>query len=192
MTSDLILTTVSLGLGVAVSHRVGSFLGVDEPGNARAASKVPFMLALSVGLIEFIIIMAGRHVAGSLFTDDEAVIDLIVKILPLMAGFQVLDLANGGAGGVLRGAGKNHQSGICNFIAYYGVGLTTAGFMEFKLKLGLFGLWSGIITGSFALLVLQYFCVQRIDWNREAQRLTQGMTQSPPVPREISSLAEGI
>lgn len=169
MTSDLIFTTISLGLGVAISHRIGNLLGANKPKHAKFASRIPYILALLLGIIEFFAIMAARNVYGYIFSDDEGVVALTSQVLPLMAGFQVLDLANGGAGGVLRGAAKNHLSGMCNFVAYYGVGLMTSWYLGFKLNLGLFGLWSGIIIGSFSLLIFQTFFVTRIDWRKEAR-----------------------
>lgn len=171
MTSDLILTTVSLGLGVSTSHRIGSLLGTNRPIYAKLFSRVPHMLALTIGLLELIAIMASKNIYGYLFTSNIEVISLTAQVLPLMAGFQVLDLANGGAGGVLRGAGKNHLSGICNFVAYYGVGLTSAWYLGFRLEMGLVGLWGGIIIGSGVLLGLQVAFVGRINWENEARKI---------------------
>jgi multidrug resistance protein, MATE family len=173
MTSDLIFTTVSLGLGVATSHRIGNLLGSGKFNSAKRACLAPYLLSLVIGLVEFIAIIALRHKYGYMFTSDRSVVAATAQILPLMAGFQILDLANGGAGGVLRGAGKNHLSGLCNLLAYYGVGLTTAWALCFWQKLGLWGLWMGIVTGSLALLSFQTFCIYLIKWNREAERIAQ-------------------
>lgn len=165
MASDLIFTTVSLGLGVASSHQIAKSLGSGDSELARRLTRIPYLLSVLVGILEFAGLIAARNVYGKIFTDDTSVIERTADVLPLMAGFQFLDLANGGAGGILRGAGKNHLSGFCNFIAYYGVGLTTAWYVCFTKGLGLFGLWFGIITGSLALLVLQTICVAMIRWD---------------------------
>ncbi len=137
-----------------------------------SASLTPYALSLIIGLVEFVSIMAARTVFGCLFTDDESVVAVTTKILPLMAGFQVLDLANGGAGGILRGAGKNHLAGICAFVAYSGVGLTSGWYLCFQTEFGVFGLWLGIITGSAALLVLQISCILLIPWDRLAGKIS--------------------
>lgn len=172
MTSDLIFTTISLGLGVATSHRIGNLLGSNNAAGARYAARAPYLLSVLLGAVEFFAIVAIRHKFAYLFTSDPKVVELTVRVLPLMAGFQILDLANGGVGGILRGVGKNHLSGMCNFIAYYAVGLTTAWFLCFQQDLGLFGLWLGIITGSAALLVLQTCCVVLVRWDDEAHKAT--------------------
>ncbi|KAK5454340.1 ethionine resistance protein [Exophiala xenobiotica] len=172
MSSDLLFTTVSLGISVATSHRVGGLLGAGKGQEARKAIATPYLLSFIIGAIEFFGIMLVRNHYGRIFTSDPAVIRKTAQVLPLMAGFQVLDLSNGGAGGILRGAGKNHLSGACNFLAYYGVGLTSAWFLCFRKDYGVFGLWAGIITGSGALLVLQSCCIASIRWKQLAKDIS--------------------
>lgn len=145
---------------------------------ARHAALTPYLLALALGVVEFGGIVALRSHFGYLFTSDNEVVAATARVLPLMAGFQILDLANGGAGGILRGARRNHQSGMCNFVAYYGVGLTTAWMWCFRYGWGLVGLWTGIITGSGALLLLQTACVMLLPWTTAAREASggQGLT----------------
>jgi MATE family multidrug resistance protein len=178
MASDLVFTTIPLGLGVAVSHRVGNYLGSSSPSYAKRAARVPYMIALILGALEFICIMSLRHIYAKIFTSDGEVIELTSRILPLMAGFQILDIGNGGASGILRGAGKNHLAGMCNLIAYYGVGLSSAWFLCFKQEMGLFGLWMGIITGSAALLLFQSTFVLFLDWEKEASAISEEREES--------------
>lgn len=166
MSSDLLFTTISLGISVAASHRIGGLLGANKGKQARKAVLTPFVLSAILGALEFLGIMLARNVYGRIFTRDSAVIEKTARVLPLMAGFQVLDLSNGGAGGILRGAGKNHLSGICNFVGYYGVGLTSAWFLCFRRDYGVYGLWAGIILGSAALLILQCGCILSIRWKQ--------------------------
>lgn len=171
MASDLVFTTVPMGLSVAVSHRIGTLLGANDPHSAKRASRVPYLLSLLLGAVEFIAIFASRNVYAKIFTSSPTVIAKTASILPMMAGFQVLDLGNGGASGILRGAGKNHLAGVCNVVAYYGFGLWSAWFLCFKMEMGLFGLWLGIITGSAVLLILQSTCVLLLKWAREAEKI---------------------
>jgi multidrug resistance protein, MATE family len=173
MSSDLLFTTVSLGISVAASHRVGALLGAGKGHEVSRFIATPYLLSFIVGAIEFVGIMLARNVYSHIFTDDEAVIRKTAQVLPLMAGFQVLDLSNGGASGILRGAGKNHLSGFCNFLGYYGVGLPTAWFLCFRRQYGVFGLWLGIITGSGALLFLQTCFILSMRWKQLARDISR-------------------
>ncbi|KPM45326.1 hypothetical protein AK830_g1185 [Neonectria ditissima] len=169
MSADLIFTTISLGLGVAASHRIGQLLGGNQALQARRAAVSPYLLSVILGVIEFVLIYSFRHRFGYLFTGDADVVAVTARVLPYMALFQILDLSNGGAGGILRGARRNHLSGACNFLAYYGVGLLMAWLLCFRLGWGLVGLWVGIISGSGALLVLQSACIFALSWNKAAK-----------------------
>ncbi|KAF2804797.1 MATE efflux family protein [Mytilinidion resinicola] len=173
MSSDLFLTTISLGISVAASHRIDGLLGANRGSLAPKAITASYLLSFIFGVLEFAAIMLARSQYGYLFTSSPSVVQKTAQVLPLMAAFQVLDLSNGGAGGVLRGAGKNHLSGACNFVAYYGVGLTTGYYLCFQRDYGLFGLWAGIIAGSGALLMLQTACITRISWDELGREVSK-------------------
>lgn len=172
MSSDLILTTVALGLGVSISHRIGNLLGAGQGKLAMRAARAPYILSLIIGCIESVIIISVRHKFGFIFTGNESVVEATARILPLMAVFQLLDLSNGGAGGVLRGAGKTYLCGLCNIFGYYGVGLTAGWWFCFRLGYGLFGLWAGVIVGSLVLLCLQTICIFTIAWDELASQVS--------------------
>ncbi len=173
MSSDLLFTTVALGISVASSHRIGGLLGAGKGLLAGKAAATSYLLSFIIGAVEFVVIMAVRNQYGWIFTNYPPVIEKTAQILPLMAGFQVLDLSNGGASGILRGAGKTHLSGACNFFAYYGVGLTSAWFMCFQKGWGLYGLWAGIISGSGFLLLLQSICIWSVHWKRLGEDISR-------------------
>jgi len=173
MASDMILYTIPLGISVAASHRIGNLLGANNANGARFAIRIPYIFSLILGIIEFFLIMLASNWFGYIFSDEEAVVSLTAKVLPLMAVFQVLDLSNNGACGILRGAGKVHLAGISNVLAYYGVGMTSAWYFCFKMNLGLFGLWAGLITGSAVLLLLQTLWVLLIDWEEEVRVVSE-------------------
>jgi MATE family multidrug resistance protein len=173
MASDIILYTIPLGLGVAASHRIGNLLGSGHASGAKFAIRMPYIFALILGIIEFVLIMSVKNWFGYIFSTEEAVVRLTAQVLPLMACFQILDLGNGGACGILRGAGKVHLAGVSNIIAYYGVSMTTAWYLCFTKELGVFGLWSGMITGSAVLLVIQTLWIVMINWEKEAELVSE-------------------
>ncbi|KAF2093281.1 MATE efflux family protein [Rhizodiscina lignyota] len=168
MTSDLIFATVPLGIGVSSSHKIGKTLGLGQGSKARFQIRIPYLLALIIGSVECVILLSARNVYGRAFSDDVDVVRTTAQVLPLLAIFQCLDISNGGAAGILRGAGKTHLSGGSNVVGYYGVGLVLAWALCFKAHLGLFGLWAGLITGSATLLLIQSGWVFSINWEREA------------------------
>ncbi|RDW77147.1 hypothetical protein BP6252_05200 [Coleophoma cylindrospora] len=178
MASDQILACVPLGIGVATAHRIGNLLGSGNVKGAKFMCRIPYIVALMVGLTEALIIILTRHVYAYIFSSSPPVISLTASVLPLMAFFQYFDINNGGAAGVLRGAGKTHLAGVSNVIAYYGVGITSAYYMCFVLDWDIFGLWAGIIAGSVALLLIQTSWISVIDWEEESRRIEERMKQA--------------
>ena len=178
MTSDLIFATVPLGLSVASSHRIGKSLGAGLGRFARFQARIPYLLALILGTLEGILLLSLRNIYGRFFSPDPEVVNTTAKVLPLLAMFQCLDISNAGAAGILRGAGKTHLAGASNVAGYYAVGLPLAYLYCFKLGLGLFGLWAGLISGSAILLLLQSSFVFSIRWEREADAVVQRARQS--------------
>lgn len=95
MATDLILATAPLGMGVAASHRIGNMLGAVDCNSVVMASRAPHILAVILGLVECAGINSVRNIYGNVFSDDQIVVALTAHVLPLMAAFQILDLANG-------------------------------------------------------------------------------------------------
>lgn len=140
-------------------------------------ARIPYIVALLVGSTEALIIILVRNIYGYIFSKSETVISLTSTILPLMAFFQLSDISNGGAAGILRGAGKTHLAGISNVIAYYGVGITSAYYMCFVRDFDLFGLWAGIVAGSVALLSIQTLWISIISWDAESKKISERLQQ---------------
>jgi MATE family multidrug resistance protein len=91
-----------LGLAVAASVRVGQLLGAN---NAYAAKRAALMaLGVVVAFMSScgLAIVAARHDVGRLFSNDDAVLDLVSRVILLAALFQVCDGTQGVENGILR------------------------------------------------------------------------------------------
>ncbi|GCB82502.1 hypothetical protein scyTo_0021628, partial [Scyliorhinus torazame] len=73
-------------------------------------------------------------------------------------------MRNGVCGGVLRGAGKQKLGAIGNLVGYYLIGFPIGISLMFAAKLGVFGLWSGLIICVFVQLTLFLTVIYRINW----------------------------
>jgi len=153
MTTDQIVNTVPFGIGVAASARVGNLIGARSAEGAKRAGHLAALLSVIVGSIIMIMMMATKDIFGYLFTDDEATVRLVAKVMPLVASFQVADGLAGSCGGVLRGQGRQHVGALFNFVAYYVIALPLGIALAFlpNVHLGLQGLWIGQHT-HFAII----------------------------------------
>ena len=85
----LVLNTLPFGIGVAASARVGNLIGARSAIGAKHAGHAAGLLSVVIGLAVMCIMLATKNVYGYLFSDDEDVVTLISKVMPLVASFQV-------------------------------------------------------------------------------------------------------
>lgn len=173
MTTDQILNTIPFGISVAASTRVGNLIGARAPRAAKQASHVSALLSVMVGTVVMTVMLLTKNVFGYLFSDDEAVVDLVSKVMPFVASFQIADALAGSCGGVLRGQGRQHLGAIFNLVAYYILALPLGITVAFhpRTHMGLKGLWLGQDVALFIIAFGEYAVVWLgTDWDKEVQR----------------------
>ncbi|XP_060114960.1 multidrug and toxin extrusion protein 2-like [Heteronotia binoei] len=157
------------GMSVAASVRVGNALGAGDAEQAKR-SCLTVLLCAGVFAVVFAALLAGvKDVVAYIFTNDKEIIALVSKVMIIFAPFHLLDAIAASCGGVLRGAGKQKMGAIANAVGYYAIGLPIGIALMFGYKLGVMGLWSGLIVcislqaASFLIFVL------RMDWKKAAE-----------------------
>ena len=143
---------VPLGIGQAVSVRVGRAFGAQDREAMRRAGwsgfglAVAFMAAMSLAMI-----LAPRLlISAFLDTGDPAnapVVDLAVTFLMFAALFQIADGAQAVGSGMLRGLHDARMPMLFALFGYWGIGLPLGVVLAFPLRLGGVGIWTGLATG---------------------------------------------
>ncbi|KAJ4305925.1 ethionine resistance protein [Kalmusia sp. IMI 367209] len=169
MTADQVMNTIPFGLGVAASSRVGNLLGARNPLGARRASYCAAALSVVAGTLVLVVLMGTKNVFGRIFGDDDDVIDLVSKVMPFVALFQIADGLNGSCGGALRGMGKQWVGAVVNIIAYYCAGLPAGIYLAFH-GWGLTGLWIGNCAGLYIVGTLELVVIMLSRWDKEVER----------------------
>jgi MATE family multidrug resistance protein len=162
--------TIPFGVSVAASNRIGNALGESNAEKARRASIVAILFAIFFGGLNSTFFMAVRSKFGYVFTNDGDVVQLVSKIMPLCALFQIADGVAGVCGGVVRGMGRQSFAAWINLISYYVIALPLGYFLTFKMDWGLSGLWTGLTLALFLVasstLIFLYFS----DWDAEVRK----------------------
>ena len=97
-----------------------------------------------VGIFNVIFLSSLRNVIPQLFTNNQEVIDLVARVLPLCAAFQLFDALAACCNGLLRGLGFQEVGGYINLFCYYVVAMPISFGTAFGLHWELEGLWSGV------------------------------------------------
>lgn len=171
MTTDQIISTLPFGFGVVASNRIGNLIGARTAIGARNAAHAIALISVIVGFAVMIVMLTARNKFGYIFSDDEDVVRLVSKVMPLVASFQIADGLANSCGGVLRGQGRQHLGAMFNLIAYYILALPIGITLAFKTDLGLQGLWIGQVIGLFIVGLSEYGVVWLgTNWDREIQK----------------------
>lgn len=97
-----------------------------------------------MGVLNFLfIVFAGASVTRFL-TNEESVIEEVVKVLPVIATFQSFDCLATTLNGLLRGLGKQAVGSYVGLFCYYAVAMPISMMACFWFGWELIGLWSGI------------------------------------------------
>jgi MATE family multidrug resistance protein len=154
-----------LGFSSAAAVRVGTFIGAGQPEHARVAGWLCIGLSVSVmSCFALGYLLFPRTLLGW-FTQDPAVVELGVKILLLVALFQIADGTQVSTTGALRGLGNTRAAMIANLIGHYPVGLALGIVLCFGFRYGALGIWSGLALGlmSVAIILMRTWVVRTRD-----------------------------
>ena len=148
---------VPLGLSVATATRVGKMIGTGGDWKNAIWQALFSMLMVEGGLI--LLLVAGAQWWPRIYTDDPALLTVVVPLVYFCACFQVFDGSQVVGLGILRGMGDVRVPLIFHLVAYWMVGMPLALFLAFTMDMGVPGIWLGL---SSALAIVSVLCGLRI------------------------------
>lgn len=175
MTADQMMNTIPFGIGIAVSSRVGNYLGSKNAAKAMRTAHIGTVLACIAGSIVLAMLMVTRHQFATIFNSDPQVVNLTSDVIPLVALFQIADAMNGCCGGVLRGMGRQHIGATVNIVSYYLFALPLGLSLAFQHGCGLKGLWMGQCIALWSAGLLQWVIVFYTKWPEEVRKAFKRM-----------------
>lgn len=147
-----------LGLGLALTVRVGHARGRGDVALARRRSASGMLLAAGLGLLLAAIMVATAPWVVSLYTPDPEIRALAVSLMGLAALFQLSDTLQVNAAGALRGYEDTRAIMLITLPAYWLVGLGTGLWLALTNvppgPLGVHGFWVGLLAGLTVAAVL--------------------------------------
>ncbi|KAK9112324.1 hypothetical protein Scep_019843 [Stephania cephalantha] len=159
---------IPLSFLAASSVRVSNELGAGRPRAAKFSVWVMVSMSVIIQIACTVIIILARNRFPLLFTSDKRVIAEVGRLVFFLSASVLLSSIQPILSGVAIGAGWQTMVAYINIGCYYLIGITVGCVLGFKFKLGLEGLWSGVIIGiavqTFILLVITL----RTNWEKQA------------------------
>ncbi len=170
---------IPLGLGSAVTTRVGNALGRNDPEGARHAGWVGAGIVLATQSLSATVMLVFPMAIVSIYTGDPEIAVLAVSLLSLAAIFQLPDGIQICMAGILRGYKDTLVPMWVNVVSYWFVGLSLGYWLTFSRGLGPAGMWWGMIAGLSVGAVL---LTARFSW-RSRRAIRDGLSgRSAPAP----------
>ncbi|KAJ5674398.1 uncharacterized protein N7477_004332 [Penicillium maclennaniae] len=173
LAAQSILSTISsitwqipFPLSIAGSTRVANLIGASLVGAAKTSARVSFCGATIVGMFNMVLLMCLRNYIPMLFSSDSEVVDLVAKVLPLCAAFQLFDALAANCNGILRGLGRQEIGGYIQLFCYYAIAMPISMGTTFGLNWGVMGLWTGVALALLLVSGAEFFILGRISWER--------------------------
>jgi multidrug resistance protein, MATE family len=150
---------VPMGLGQAVTVRVGRAYGAENADAITRAGWTAFVMGVSFMALMALLMFFAPHLLIAGFLDLEApanqpVIAMAVTFLAFAALFQIADGAQAVGSGMLRGLHDTKVPMIYAAIGYWGIGLPLSVILGFPMGLGGVGIWIGLCAGLAIVSVL--------------------------------------
>lgn len=164
-TTCVLLYQIPFALSIAASTRIAWFIGAASKKAAVKATHATLITAGCLGVLSGTFLFIFRNFFASLYTSDPNVLHIASLVLIIGAIYQINDFLSCATGGILRGQGRQKIGGILNLVSYYLIALPFAFFFAFYVKLGLIGLWLGMIIALFFVSVSQTYFVITSNWD---------------------------
>ena len=148
---------VAMGISSAATIRVSTAVGKRDIHGTRLAGFTAAALCAGFMASAGLVFIGFRFFLPTLYISEKEVIDISASLLVIVAFFQISDGTQAVGLGILRGITDMKIPTLITLAAYWLMGLPSGYYMAFKLDMGIYGIWYGLlvsltISGIFMML----------------------------------------
>lgn len=179
LTCTALIFMFPLGIGMAVSIRVGHSIGSREAPICHpiiwGAHGISFLIT---GLFAVLMVVFSQEIA-SLFSADSELVILSGSLLKIVAIFLIFDGAQAISISALRGMRDVIIPTVCIFFSFWVFAIPVGAFFAFKYHLNALGLWIGLAVGlALGALVLTIRLIYQLKSTINLQNQTNSTNKS--------------
>lgn len=144
-----------LSISLALTVRVGHYLGLNDYAGARLCALTGIGMNLVIALMNASAIWLGADAIAGLYSPDPAVVAMGASLLIYAALFQIPDTIQVATAGALRAYEDTFVIMVITFIAYWVIGFCSGWYLAYLCDepLGAAGFWIGLIIGLTAAAI---------------------------------------
>ncbi|XAR55389.1 hypothetical protein NMG60_11035445 [Bertholletia excelsa] len=164
---------ISMAFNAASSVRVGNELGAEHPKAAAFSVVIVNLTSFLIAVMEAITVLVLRHVISYAFTGGETVAKAVSELCPFLVVAMLLNGVQPVLSGVAVGCGWQTFVAFVNVFCFYVVGIPLGAVLGFRFKLGVKGIWSGMIGGTLMQTIILIWVTCKTDWDKEVEKATK-------------------
>ncbi|EXB83380.1 Protein TRANSPARENT TESTA 12 [Morus notabilis] len=162
---------------LSICVRVSNELGAGHPKSTAFSVVVVTVISFVISVISAIVVLFLRDVISYAFTEGEVVAAAVSDLCPLLALTLLLNGVQPVLSGVAVGCGWQTLVAYINVGCYYAVGVPLGSLLGFYFKLGVKGIWLGMIGGTVMQTLILFWITFRTDWNKEVEEATKRLSK---------------
>ncbi|XP_073474055.1 multidrug and toxin extrusion protein 2-like [Aquarana catesbeiana] len=185
---------IPYGIGMATSVRVGNALGAGNIEQAKKSMTIAFLITAFFMILDAILLGALKNEFSYIFTNDGEIATLVSEVIPIYIVFHMFEIIACVCSGVLRGIGRQKIGAVIFGIGYYVLGLPVGAALMFAAKVGIKGLWIGMVLCGVFLSVFFIIYLVKVSWqdvSLEAQARA-GMPCNERIPSAAKNTSDII
>ena len=141
---------VAMGISSAATIRVSIAMGKKDIHGTRIAGFSATVLCAGFMAAAGLIFILFRFFLPTLYISDNQVIEISATLLVIVAFFQISDGTQAVGLGILRGITDMKIPTVITLGAYWIIGLPSGYLLAFKLNMGIYGVWYGLLLSLSA------------------------------------------
>ncbi|KAF6166815.1 hypothetical protein GIB67_005691 [Kingdonia uniflora] len=162
---------IPLSFFAATGVRVANELGAGNGKGAKFATTVSVVQSAIIGIIFCVLIVIFHDKFAVIFTTSPPVIEAVDNLSVLLAFTILLNSVQPVLSGVAVGSGWQAFVAYINIGSYYVIGVPLGVLLGMIFKLGVMGIWAGMIGGTAVQTLILAVIVIRCDWENEVNLL---------------------
>ncbi|KAG6754537.1 hypothetical protein POTOM_042581 [Populus tomentosa] len=164
-----------LGINAAISVRVSNELGLGHPRAAKYSVMVTVFQSLVIGLILMAVVLVAKDYFAYIFTSNKEMQAATSKLAFILAITMVLNSVQPVISGVAIGGGWQALVAYINIGCYYVFGLPLGYLLGYRAKLGVEGVWGGMLCGTALQTLLLLIVLYKTNWKKEVAETAERM-----------------
>lgn len=164
ITISTVSYTTFLGIGAAVAIRTGFFKGANDWLRVRKITVAGLHIGLMTASVVCVILWVIHKDVSRLFTDSVKVMDIVVRLLPILILYQFFDGVQIILANALRGLADVKSIMWISFVTNFLIAIPVGYVLGFHCGMGITGIWiaypagflfSDLLLGGRALLLMR-------------------------------------